>query len=60
MSSKQPDEGLLERCHKPHYKYLSEEEYAQLLQYKHFAPKTPYENFMLNKVTTVVERKLTP
>mmetsp|Transcript_9364 Transcript_9364/g.15801 ORF Transcript_9364/g.15801 Transcript_9364/m.15801 type:complete len:415 (+) Transcript_9364:39-1283(+) len=59
-SDKQIDQALVERAHKPHYLYLSEEQYAQLLQYKHFAPKTPYEEFMLNRVTIHIERSCMP
>ena len=35
--------------------YLSEEQFENLLAYKHFAPKTTFEMFMLNKVTCHVE-----
>ena len=29
-----------------------------MTNYKHYAPKTPYENFMLEKVTCHIEKKL--
>ena len=43
---------------KPHFEYLSTKEYAALEQYKHYAPKTTYELFMLNNVTTHIEKRL--
>jgi len=49
---------LIDRAPLPHIKYLSEEKYYNLTQYKHHAPKTPYENFMLDKVTIHVEKAL--
>jgi len=45
--------------HKPHYKYLSETEYQNLLKYKHHAPKTPYE-IWLNKGTAMLEEIIPP
>jgi hypothetical protein len=37
---------------------LSEKQYKQLEAYKHYAPKTTYELFMLDNVTTHVEKAM--
>lgn len=38
-----------------HNKYLTDEEYANLVKYKHFAEKTWYEIWMLKNVTWWLE-----
>jgi hypothetical protein len=43
---------------KPHFHYLTETQYKTLESYQHYAPKTSYELFMLNSVTTHVEKRL--
>jgi hypothetical protein len=44
----------------PHIPYLNEVEYSNLESYKHFAPKTTFENWMINNVTCHIEGKIIP
>lgn len=39
----------------PHYEYLTEEEFAQLRRYTHYAPKTMIELFFIEKIFCHVE-----
>ena len=45
---------------RPHFPYLNETEYKNLTTYKHFAPKTTFENWMLDNVTCHIEGKILP
>lgn len=41
-----------------HYKFFNDEEFEQLLQYKHVAPKTTWELWWLANITSHVEKAL--
>ena len=44
----------------PHIPYLNEVEYSNLESYKHFAPKTTFEKWMIDNVTCHIEEKIIP
>jgi hypothetical protein len=41
-------------------RYLNEKDYEALTKYKHFAPKTTFEKWMLANVTCHIEEKIIP
>jgi len=63
MSTKIADESALNENRKPphpHIPYLSDEDYRIIEKYKHYAPKTGYELFMLDNVTCHLENGILP
>lgn len=44
--------------HSPHFEYLNEKDFQTLSKYKHSAPKTIYEKWMINNVLDSVEKQI--